>query len=276
MNTLTNNAYDLPLVSIIMPVYNAEAFLDEAINSVFNQTYPNWELIVVNDGSTDNSLAIIERLQNEKVRFFTQPNAGVSAARNRAMSVMKGDYFCFLDGDDVLPPKSIEARIALFLNNESIAFVDGTVQYMNKPLTETIRIYKPNYEGNPLKQLLILSSKCFAGLTWMIKRRSVHIAMRENIRYGEDLLLFMELARDGGLYTYTTEVVLYYRQHENSAMKNLEALENGYWKIYEHIKDWDQFSFFAKGIYRLKVKKFMFLDYMKAAKLKNAMLVLLK
>ena len=90
-------------VSIIVPFYNAEKFLDKCINSVLKQTYDNYELILVNDGSTDGSQKICEKYCNtseNKIRYIYQNNAGVSSARNKGIDSAKGEFITFVDADD--------------------------------------------------------------------------------------------------------------------------------------------------------------------------------
>jgi len=96
----------LPKVSIIIPVYNFERFIASTLESAFNQTYENLEIIVVNDGSSDNSAEIVADLQksHKNLILINQENAGVSAARNRGMQEATGEYFCFSDADDLLTP----------------------------------------------------------------------------------------------------------------------------------------------------------------------------
>jgi glycosyltransferase involved in cell wall biosynthesis len=93
----------LPKVSVIIPVYNAEKFLSETIESVIAQTYPDWEIIAVDDGSTDRSLEILRKYEQRlpsKIHVITQRNSGVSIARNNAIAIAKGEYIAFLDHDD--------------------------------------------------------------------------------------------------------------------------------------------------------------------------------
>ena len=112
-----------PLVSIIMPVYNGEKYLAQAIQSVLSQTYQQFELLVVNDGSTDGTEQTVQQFTDPRIRYFVQKNAGVSASRNMALANMKGTYFCCLDGDDVLPQNSIQSRMEVFKRSSSISFV---------------------------------------------------------------------------------------------------------------------------------------------------------
>jgi len=267
-----------PLVSIVLPAYNAEKFISTTIESVLNQGYNNIEVLIVNDGSTDATEKLIVSKRDIRIRYFNQENKGVSAARNVGLANMKGDYFCFLDADDVLPPNSLEARLKVFEENPSLTFVDGSVNFMDEELKSSLRLYQPDFTGAPIPELLQLSDSCFSSLSWMIKRTesNTHIRMHENITHGEDLLFYIEHARLGGLYGYTNEVVLHYRQHPHSAMRNLKALEKGYWQIYDYIKDWEEFTPELKRIYKYKVKKFMMLDYLKRGNFGNAFSTLLR
>lgn len=94
----------IPLISVIVPVYNGEKFLAECLDSITGQTYQNIEILIVNDGSTDNSSEIIARFaaNDHRINIITQQNHGVSAARNTALKLMKGDYVTFVDADDIL------------------------------------------------------------------------------------------------------------------------------------------------------------------------------
>ena len=101
-----------PLVSIIIPVYNAAPWLAETIMSALAQTWPQREIIVVDDGSTDNSLAIARGFERSGVTVVTQPNRGASAARNHGLRLAAGDFIQFLDADDILAPEKLERQIA--------------------------------------------------------------------------------------------------------------------------------------------------------------------
>ncbi len=115
------------LVSIIMPAYNAEEYIEEAIRSVLSQTYQNWELFIINDGSTDTTEDKIASFTDERIKYYKKKNGGVSSARNLGLENMKGDFFCFLDADDYFTSNSLESRIAVFKSDKLISFVDGSV-----------------------------------------------------------------------------------------------------------------------------------------------------
>lgn len=124
---------DTPLVSIIIPVYNAEKYIAETINSALNQTWPNKEIIIIDDGSTDKSLSIAKQYERDSIKVFDCTNKGASAARNYGLLHANGQYIQFLDADDLLSPDKIESQLNKLGNFPdhlglctTIHFQDGT------------------------------------------------------------------------------------------------------------------------------------------------------
>lgn len=101
------------MISVVIPLYNKEKQIANTLRSVFAQTYTDYEIIVVNDGSTDNSVAVVESLNDPRIRLVHQKNAGVSAARNRGIEEARGEYIALLDGDDEWKPILLESMLAL-------------------------------------------------------------------------------------------------------------------------------------------------------------------
>lgn len=253
-----------PLITIITPFYFSEKYIKDAIESVLQQTYKNWELLLINDGSKDRSKAIAISYSDPRIRHFEQENKGVSATRNIGLTNMQGDYFCFLDADDVLPANSLASRLKVFQSSPNIEFVDGVVLKKDNQLAVTNQIWQARFDGNPLQELIKLNGKAFFGLSWMIKRKPhQHYQFKEGLTHGEDLFFYMELARQGGLYAYTDEPILHYRDSPGSAMKNLIGLENGYRFIESQIKNWPEVSKRDLSTFRFRYKKAMFLAYLR-------------
>ena len=253
---------DFLVVSIVMPAYNAVDHIVQAIQSVLAQTYPYWELLIVNDGSTDDTEAKVKSFSDSRIQYFKQNNLGVSAARNVGLVRMKGDFFCFLDADDTMPPRSIESRLEVFAKNEALSFVDGKVLVKDSLLRATLRCYVPSFKGDPLPKLLRLSSQCFLGNTWMIKRNKQQIyRFLTETTHSEDLLFYISIATEGKLYSYTEEKVLYYRQTETSSMRNLRGLEEGYAFLYNTLKS-KYITSNKKLLYvKFKITRIMTLSY---------------
>lgn len=133
----------LPLVSIIIPAFNSGEYLAETIRSALAQTWPNKEIIVVDDGSTDNSLIIAKSFADPAIRIFEQENKGASAARNKGLLEASGEYIQFLDADDLLSPDKIELQINLLkgknlaiANCGTVYFFNGSDPYVNQPVRE--------------------------------------------------------------------------------------------------------------------------------------------
>lgn len=122
------------LVSAIIPVYNYERFLAEAIESVLNQTYQNVEVIVVDDGSTDRSSEVAKSFADRGVRYCNQENAGIGPARNTGVELAQGEFFAFLDADDRWPEDKLERQLRAFENDPALEMVFGqALQLHNGP-----------------------------------------------------------------------------------------------------------------------------------------------
>lgn len=113
-----------PLVSIIIPAYNAEAYVGEAVRSCFGQTYRNLQIIVINDGSSDKTgEAVLQYVSDSRLTYVEQENRGVSAARNHGLDLAEGEILTFLDADDTLSPDTVEKAVDAFLRNENADWV---------------------------------------------------------------------------------------------------------------------------------------------------------
>jgi len=268
-----NNPASLPLISVVMAAYNAEKFIAESIQSVLNQTYNNWELLIVNDGSTDRTEAEILQFSDSRIRYFSQINMGVSAARNTALKNLKGSYFCMLDADDILPVDSLKARIEKMLSDAELEFVDGAVIVKNSTLEKELKKYKFNFRGNPTKSLVRLDGQCFFGPSWMIKiKPNKKYFFDESITHGEELMLYLSLSKDG-VYSTVDETVLVYRKSDSSAMSNLKGLESGYKKILSSVKKMDYVLDEDKRYMKFRIIRIMFLSYLNKLDIYNAITV---
>ena len=246
-----------------MPVHNCEQYIRESIESVLSQTFRNWELLIVNDGSTDCSKDEIGTFSDRRIKYFEQKNKGVSAARNLALKHMCGDYFCFLDSDDVMPPESLMSRKKIFNSRPDVSFVDGKVIYMNENMTPTGREYIPTFKGVPYKNLLRLYGSCYFGSSWMIRNDiRVKYSFREGMTHAEDLLFYLTISKTGK-YDYTHRPVLYYRDNSGSAMKDLQGLEEGYSKLLESVRLDLRPNTLTYNYLKYRVIRIMFLSHLR-------------
>ena len=246
-----------------MPAYNAEAYIEEAIGSVLAQTYTNWELLLVNDGSTDDTARIIDAFSDPRIRVFHKENGGIGSARNMALSHAQGEFMCGLDADDVFPPNSLEARYAVFAIHPETDMVDGRVLFMDRHLQKVQRDFTPSFLGEPFHELLALSSACFMGFSWLIRwRPDMAIRFDENITHGEDLLFYLNYS-PRRLYRFTTETVLLYRRTGSTAMSNLSGLERSYKYILSRLEMQGIATHRELDTFRRRVRRIMWRSYMR-------------
>jgi glycosyltransferase involved in cell wall biosynthesis len=162
---------DLKLISIVMPVYNAGSFLRESLDSVLSQTYKDWELICVDDGSTDNSLYILQEysLVDSRIKVFkNKKNLGVSATTNFAIKKCSGQYLARMDADDVMVSDRLEKQITFLKRNPKVIVLGGQCELINEkgekigqklfPLTHK-EIYQMMYEAMPVQQPTMIVKK---------------------------------------------------------------------------------------------------------------------
>lgn len=137
-----------PKVSIIIPVYNTEEFVEEAVRSIMNQTLQDIEIIIINDGSTDNSLSIIERLslEDKRINIYSHNNQGVSISRNKGIEKAKGKYLYFMDSDDCLESEALEAcYIKSEENNLDLIFFDADILNKNNNFNISLKYQRKEY-----------------------------------------------------------------------------------------------------------------------------------
>lgn len=120
------------LISIIIPCYNASDYISETLSSIIKQSNVIYEIIIINDGSTDDSETKIQTFNDDRIRYFYQNNKGVSVARNNGLRKAKGKYVIFFDADDIMTPDFISSRISLLENDSTLDFVSGEVQKFNE------------------------------------------------------------------------------------------------------------------------------------------------
>jgi glycosyltransferase involved in cell wall biosynthesis len=160
-------------VSIILPMYNAAPYVRETVESVLAQTYADWDLTVVDDGSTDRSRTIVEGLSDARIRVVVQPNSGVSAARNRGLALTAGEYVGFLDSDDVWLPTNLEEKVAWLDAHPQHALVNSDVEVIDA-YSRLSGVRKTGREGWVLDDLLLWNGDSLPGLpSNALIRRSV-------------------------------------------------------------------------------------------------------
>ncbi|MGX7107177.1 glycosyltransferase family 2 protein [Hutsoniella sourekii] len=236
-----------PLVSVIIPCYNAELTISETLNSVINQTYKNVEIIIVNDGSTDNTVNLIENLMsksNANIRLLNQKNKGVSVARNLGIECAKGSFLTFLDSDDLFSPIFIKSLV------NAIGLSDVSFSIYTRDISQLIFSEEELKKEYLDKQDLMRRFMFFKGpITWItfLYRseiiKSNNIRFDENLKYGEDLLFAWKYICHCSSALALDKPLFYYRQNKYSAMNTVSwnmvdvlssvSLTAGYIKEYQ-------------------------------------------
>jgi glycosyltransferase involved in cell wall biosynthesis len=136
-------------VSVVVPVYNVESFLEECLESLLNQTYTNYEIIAVNDGSTDGSLRILNAFaaSEPRLKIINQENAGLSAARNRGIEAAKGKYILFVDSDDLVVPEMIMTIASGFEQSDSEVVTFSYSRFMETPENRKFEVISKNLKA---------------------------------------------------------------------------------------------------------------------------------
>jgi glycosyltransferase involved in cell wall biosynthesis len=170
----------IPLVSILIPAFNAEKWIADALNSALNQTWSKTEIIVVDDGSRDRTLTIAKNFESATVKVLSQPNQGASAARNNALSVSQGDFIQWLDADDVLAADKIEnhfVRGALGPDTR-VLLSSAWARFYRNPLKAKFRPTPLWRDLSPVEWLIIkmVQNDWMATQSWLISRKLAHAA----------------------------------------------------------------------------------------------------
>lgn len=218
------------MISIVVPVYNTERYLRECLNSLLAQTYSDIEIIIVDDGSTDNSFEICQDFQRKdnRVKVFHKENSGVSDSRNYGIKIAKGEYISFCDSDDVVVPELYqmlldvvnESHVDRVVSGYAYLFDDGRTLY-NKP-----RIADGKYEARVILKKMIddgtLSGFLFSGVNNSIFKTNIikenEILFDPEIRYNEDSLFsFKYMLYSKSIFSLQSHPTYFYRQHDSSA-----------------------------------------------------------
>jgi glycosyltransferase involved in cell wall biosynthesis len=223
----------MPLISIIIPVYNGEKTIKSTIESVLSQTFTDFELIVVNDGSQDSTLAAITEIKDARIRIFSFPNSGVSASRNRGLAEAKGEFISFLDADDLWTPNKLEAQLKSLQENPQAAvayswsdWIDESGQFLRAGGHITAN-------GNAYEKLL-LRDFVESGSNPLIRRKALEEVgtFDESLAFAEDWDLWLRLAARYEYVAVSSPQILY-RISPKSASFNVWKMEAGSLKVIE-------------------------------------------
>ena len=229
------------MISVIVPVYNAEKFLNRCIDSILEQTYTNFELILVDDGSTDHSLDILKKYveQDERVSLICQQNKGVSGARNTGLQAAKGEYFLYIDADDWVEKDMIEKLIFIGQReNADIVMCDSDHADEKTNVIEELEIETEVWDQDK-QQYEFMKHQRLTGMLWnkLIHRRLAKgVRFNEKTSYGEDAEFLWEILKKSQKMI-VINAILYHHVQEQTSISHLSFSEKKYSAIpmWEHI-----------------------------------------
>jgi glycosyltransferase involved in cell wall biosynthesis len=244
-----------PKVSVLIPTYNSARFLGEAIQSVLNQTFHDWELIVVDDGSTDDTREMVEGFDDPRIRYVYQENRGVSATINRGAGLARGVYIALLAADDALLQEALEKATPALDGAAGAGFCYGQVRYMDEQGREL------NLDRQwPLRSGLMTAREVITELlnlrfilpsAVVIRRSSFREVggFDEDLNYGEDTELFARLAKRYPV-AYIAEPLAWRRKHGAAitARLDLDGQERSWLKILEGVEGPSDFGLSRRSL----------------------------
>ncbi len=205
----------IPKVSVIMAVYNRASFLSRSINSLIDQTFEDWELVAVDDGSTDNTLEILKEFEskNKKIKIYRHSNRKLPLTRNKGISESKGAIITFLDSDDEIETDHLEKHYNFMINNPNIDLIHGSAKIIGDEFV------RDKYDSKKLIHL----SECAIGGTFFGKRK-VFIELNgfKNIEYSEDSEFLERAGKIFNIRKVNFNTYKYYRDTVNSITNNYE------------------------------------------------------
>lgn len=223
------------LVSIITPSYNSKRFIEDTVKSVQNQTYTNWEMIIVDDCSNDGTREMLTRLADldERIKvFFMNENSGAAIARNKALKEAKGKFIAFLDSDDMWHETKLEKQLA-FMRNKDIAFSFTEYELMDEEgvlLNKKVEIPASiDYHG-------LLKNTIIGCLTVMINREKTGYFEMPNIRTRQDFALWLSILKKGFTAYGLKETLSKYRVVKGSISSNKINAAKKTWYVFREVE----------------------------------------
>jgi glycosyltransferase involved in cell wall biosynthesis len=223
------------LVSVVIPAYNVADFIAHALDSVFAQTYRNFEVVVVNDGSPDTpALEAALAPYRDRITYVAQENGGPSAARNAGIERTRGELVAFLDGDDMWFPENLAVQVARANADPELAVIHADARVIGDPTTSGMTLRQLNRSGGKASFTTIVSERYTLTTSCTVVRRSWLDRVGRfdpALRRSEDFDLWLRIAHAGGRFDGSTRVLTHYRRHARSTSADLWAMADAVLRV---------------------------------------------
>ena len=214
------------LVSVIIPVYNADKYIYETIKSVLQQSYQDFELVVINDGSTDRTDEIIANISDQRIIYHKTTNSGVSKARNTGLNLSKGEFVAFLDADDIWLKHNLKKKVEQLKKNKCVALVHSDGMVIDNESRALGSILKGK-GGNIFQDILMWNGTCIPSPSSILMRRQIALEVNgfcEKLSTAADKYFFLSIARDYSIQRIP-DITWHYRLHNGNMHKNIKMME---------------------------------------------------
>ncbi|MEL6930410.1 MAG: glycosyltransferase, partial [Cyanobacteria bacterium J06600_6] len=213
------------LISVIIPAYNAEATIAKTVQSVINQTHKNLEIIISNDGSKDNTAAVVENIQDTRIKLINYPNAGVAEARNRAIRKAQGDYIAFLDADDLWTEDKLELQLQALTDNPDAGVAYSWTYFLYKETGKCFPSQEIYHQGN-VQLPLLQKNFLHHGSNPLIRRQAIADTgyFDSSFPHCADWDYYLRLSANWQ-YAVVAKHQIYYLQSANSMTSKIGAIE---------------------------------------------------
>lgn len=224
-----------PLVSIVMPAHNAAEFIGDTVNSILAQTYKNWELIIVDDCSTDNTRKILKKFDSEKIRvIFCKKNGGAAKARNRGICEARGSFLSFIDADDLWEPDKLSRQLKFMAKkNATFSFTSYVFADANGvPNDKVVKVPATITYRQALKNTTIWTSTVMFDMTKLTKK---DVEMPD-VRRGQDTATWWKVLKKVDKAYGLNEIMAIYRRTDGSLSANKITALKRTWNLYRNVE----------------------------------------
>lgn len=233
------DTFDTPLVSVIMSAYNVEKYIAQSIDSVLNQSYSNFEFIIINDGSSDSTKAIIESFSDKRIKYFHIRNSGTCAALNFGLNISTGSFIKFLDADDILNKCHIEAQMECLFNSSKGSIVSCKwIRFYNNDLSNLREVPESVWRSMSSKEWILKSlsqdSDMMPPWLWLIPRDIINGSgyFNEKLSYNHDFEFSIRLLLKSNFVVFSDKSIVYYRTGNMGSLSNVRN-ENAWLSVLE-------------------------------------------
>lgn len=247
----------MPEISVVIPVYNGQKTIKQTIDSVLNQSFLDFELLIINDGSTDSTLEVLSQIQDPRLKIFSFPNGGLSASRNRGISLASGEFIAFIDADDLWMPDKLEAQVKALQDNSQAGLAYSWTDFIDENSEFLFAGDRIFWSGDVAEKMLVCNFLEHGSNPLIRKQAFVEFGVfDESLKAAEDWDMYLRLASRYH-FACVPSVQVLYRRSGNSMSTNiskqesasLQVIERAYERVPESLQHLKKETLFTLYLY---------------------------